>query len=251
VQGTQGSGKSTLAAFLKLLLESEHALSTVSLSLDDFYLTLAERRQLATDKHPLLITRGVPGTHDVKLAMDTIQGVSRLEPGETFAIPRFDKSMDDRAARENWDEVSGPVSVIIFEGWCVGCDALPSETMNTPINSLEEQEDPEGVWREYANQQLAGDYHDLFALLEKLIVINAPSFECVHEWRVLQEQKLEQKLKAQGLNATDKMMNAQQLHRFISHYERITRHCLDTLPKKADWLLPLDAEHKILDLIAK
>ena len=29
--------------------------------------------QLADDVHPLLAVRGVPGTHDVKLAIDTLE----------------------------------------------------------------------------------------------------------------------------------------------------------------------------------
>ena len=35
---------------------------------DDFYLTQAQRQDLAQQIHPLLKSRGVPGTHDVPLA---------------------------------------------------------------------------------------------------------------------------------------------------------------------------------------
>ena len=64
--GPQGSGKSTLAAKLPPLLAARGLRSAV-LALDDLYLTHAERRRLAADIHPLLATRGVPGTHDVAL----------------------------------------------------------------------------------------------------------------------------------------------------------------------------------------
>ena len=52
INGTQGSGKSTLARFLALALEQEHELSAVVLSLDDIYLTKAEREELAKSERP-------------------------------------------------------------------------------------------------------------------------------------------------------------------------------------------------------
>jgi len=251
VQGTQGSGKSTLAAFLNLLLQAEHGLATVSLSLDDFYLTLAERQALAKTTHPLLQTRGVPGTHDVQLAIDTIESLKRLGEGESFAIPRFDKSMDDRAAESRWDSVTGPISVVIFEGWCVGCDELEESSLLEPLNELERVEDSDGEWRAFISEQLSREYKALYALNDKLVVLQAPSFECVLEWRMLQEQKLKEKLLSQGLELPDTVMSEAQIRRFISHYERLTRHCLNTLPDKADWLLPLDQHHTILGLVTK
>src|SRR5688500_9764536 len=79
VSGCQGSGKSTLASLLVLLLKEMMGLNAINLSIDDFYLTRAEREMLARTVHPLLATRGVPGTHDVDLALKTI--VSLREPG--------------------------------------------------------------------------------------------------------------------------------------------------------------------------
>ena len=64
--GSQGSGKSTLAARLPPLLAARNLRAAV-LSLDDLYLPKAERQRLAREVHPLLATRGVPGTHEVAL----------------------------------------------------------------------------------------------------------------------------------------------------------------------------------------
>ena len=72
INGSQGSGKSTLADYLCTMLNERYQLRCVSLSLDDFYLTKLERQQLASQVHPLLETRGVPGTHDIPLALETI-----------------------------------------------------------------------------------------------------------------------------------------------------------------------------------
>ena len=76
VNGSQGSGKSTLCDYLVSALSAEHKLSAIAMSLDDFYLTLEQREQLAIDVHPLLATRGVPGTHDVALLTETLQALT-------------------------------------------------------------------------------------------------------------------------------------------------------------------------------
>ena len=256
VQGTQGSGKSTLAVFLKALLEEEHQLKSACLSLDDFYLTRAERAELAEKVHPLFSTRGVPGTHDTALAIDTIEQLKRLKPGTTVDIPRFNKAIDDRYDKADWAQVKNQVDIVIFEGWCVGCDAEGEQSLKTPTNQLEREEDPDGTWRYFSNRALSENYKSLFALLDYLVVLNAPSFECVFNWRMLQEEKLKQRWEEENTakKSTDvetKILSRDQVVRFISHYERLTRHALDTLPHKADWLLPMNADHEILDLIQK
>lgn len=250
VQGCQGSGKSTLAVFLKILLEEIHQLRTATVSLDDFYLTRAERQQLAKTVHPLLQTRGVPGTHDLLLAETTFSALRNPAKDIGIALPGFDKALDDRAPETNWSRVSTPIDVVIFEGWCVGVEAQADENLVEPINDLEKIEDPHSIWRSYVNNQLKGPYASLFARLDKLVVLNAPSFDCVYAWRSLQEQKLAEKLRAEKRNDL-RVQSPEELQRFISHYERLTRHCLHSLPAKADWLLPLNTEHQITDLICR
>lgn len=178
VQGAQGSGKSTFASFLKNILEEDFGLRTVDISLDDFYLGHRERTLLAIDVHPLFATRGVPGTHDVDLAISTIQKLRSQKKGQTTAIPRFDKAIDDRKPVSDWDAVTGPVDVIIFEGWCMGATAETVDALAQPTNELERTEDPQGIWRSYVNVALTSSYQRLFDLMDKLIVLAAPSFEC-------------------------------------------------------------------------
>lgn len=101
INGAQGSGKSTLADLIVLLLRDKFKLNSVALSLDDFYHTKAERQQLSKTIHPLLITRGVPGTHDVSLAIKTIDDLKKQRGG--VAIPRFSKAIDDRLPEHQWD----------------------------------------------------------------------------------------------------------------------------------------------------
>src|SRR4029077_10879364 len=78
--GSQASGKSTTAGRLAERLGRLGA-RTLVFSIDDFYLTLPERRELARTIHPLLATRGVPGTHDVALMANTILALLQAEPG--------------------------------------------------------------------------------------------------------------------------------------------------------------------------
>ncbi|MCW8196704.1 hypothetical protein F6455_18075 [Proteobacteria bacterium 005FR1] len=236
IVGTQGSGKSTLASLLELLFTEMSQLKVASLSLDDFYLTRAERERLASRVHPLLATRGVPGTHDVELATRTIQDLLSRE-GEV-RIPRFDKRQDDREPESRWDRVAAPVDAVILEGWCLAAESEDTERLNAPINRLEAEEDPQGTWRRYVNECLASDYPRLFALIDELIMLKAPGFQCVYQWRLQQESKIERR-------PGDRVMSEEQLRRFVEHFERITRHCLSTLPAKADLVYELNARQEI------
>ena len=240
VQGAQGTGKSTLAALLAMLLRQRHGLVVAQLSLDDFYLDRGQRRQLAEEVHPLLATRGVPGTHDTALAMATLDALCQAGIGQQVPLPRFDKANDDRRPGPQWPTLEGPVDVIILEGWCLGAGPQADSALASPINSLERERDASGDWRRYVNRQLADAYRTLFARLDLLVVLQAPSFDCVYHWRGLQEQKLA----AQGLG--NRVMDSAQLQDFIAHYERLTRHCLDTLPAIAQHVFQLDDNHRVL-----
>lgn len=249
IQGCQGSGKSTCAEFLKLLFEHEYDLNSVVLSIDDFYLTRAERQQLAENIHPLLMTRGVPGTHDLQLAASVIEQLSVLKAGQTFSVPRFNKVTDDRFDESDWSVIDGPVDIIIFEGWCVGVSAQTHEELMEPINELECKEDPDMQWRKYVNQQLKGEYQTFFQKIDSMVTLVAPSFECVSQWRALQEQKLIDRIKKmpnqQPADNSVRTMSPKELKRFISHYERLTRHALITLPQFASWVFKLNNNHGI------
>lgn len=238
VNGCQGSGKTTLSDALVTLLNTEFQLNTVAVSIDDFYLTKAERQKLAMDVHPLLLTRGVPGTHDVRLALETLRALTKSSGH--VSIPRFDKAQDDRASQSHWDRQHAPMDVVILEGWCVGSEAQPMSSLVEPVNELEETEDREGNWRHYVNAQLQLGYRELFQQLDVKIMLQAPSFECVYHWRLEQEEKLKQKTTGKGI------MSKEEIKTFIQHYQRITENTLQTLPTHVNFLLTLDKARKII-----
>jgi D-glycerate 3-kinase len=231
--GAQGSGKSTLTAVLAHLLEAE-GLKVAVLSIDDLYLTRAERRALGRKAHPLLATRGVPGTHDVDLGASALDALAR--PGR-MVLPRFDKAADDRAAEGT--VVEGPVDVVLFEGWCVGARPQDPAALAAPVNGLERDEDVDGVWRAFVNAALAGPYRRLFARISFQVLLQAPGFEAVLAWRQEQEAKLRARLAAEGRDPGHAMDDTA-VARFIAHYERLTRWILAEMPARADLVLPMD-----------
>ncbi len=244
INGAQGTGKSTLAQLLGEYLESEHGRKVVVLSIDDIYLTRKERQALSQSVHPLLSTRGVPGTHDVALGISVIEQLRSLRQDETVSVPRFDKSRDDRHPPGDWATVTGPVDLVIFEGWCVGSQATTEAELRAPINALETSEDADGRWRTYVNGKLATEYAGLFEVLDGLLFLRAPDFDAVFRWRLEQEQKLRQ---SAGKNATA-IMDDEQLARFIQHYERITRNNIEVLPSVANAVIELDNDHQTISL---
>lgn len=233
INGCQGSGKSTMAAFIESLLTECWGLKVANLSIDDFYLTRKERKHLAEHEHPLLMTRGVPGTHDVKLAIDTLKSLATEK--KQVPIVRFDKAIDDRAAPEKWQHMDGAADLVILEGWCIGVEAQSESELYSPLNQLETTEDINGKWRHFVNDQLELHYPKLFNMLDTLVMLKAPSFECVQHWRKRQEDKLRAVSK---VNAH--IMNDAELNRFIQHYQRLTEHAFQNLAPKADILFELN-----------
>lgn len=247
INGAQGSGKSTLALFLEEWLKRESGLSCVRMSLDDVYLGREERRALARSVHPLLATRGVPGTHDVGLALELLDALTDRTTSRTMRLPVFDKALDDRARPEAWRRVDAPADVVLFEGWCVGAQPQAAGRLAEAVNELESVEDADGVWRRYVNDRLRTDYADLFGRLDALIMLRIPDFEKVFEWRRLQERKLRERLASEAADGrASRTQTDEQLRRFISHYERLTRHMLESLPGHADTVIDIDEEHGLV-----
>ncbi len=241
--GAQGSGKSTLARALVDAMTRE-GLAAAALSIDDLYLTRAERERLGREVHPLLRTRGPPGTHDIALGLATLAALGRGEPA---ALPRFDKAADDRCPQDDWPRAPAGCAVLVLEGWCVGARPQADVALAAPVNALEADEDPDGIWRGHANAALAGPYRPLFARIDLLLLLAAPGFDVVHRWRAQQEAEL--RLSA-GPGAPG-VMDEAAIVRFIAHYERLTRHILAEMPGRADVVVRLGEAREVLAISLK
>jgi D-glycerate 3-kinase len=231
VGGAQGSGKSTAC----WLLEAANRGRFAHFSLDDVYLTRAERERLAADVHPLCVTRGPPGTHDIGLADRTIASLE-TPAGAKTPLPRFDKTRDDRAPEEIWHVFRGLPEAILIDGWCMGATPLAASDLATPVNALERDEDAEGFWRRFTAERLADEYQYLFDGFDALIYLQAPSWEIVRVWRGQQEEQMLGRPLTTDENAA--------LDRFVMHYERITRSMLAG-HHRAKWIVHLDEARKV------
>ena len=231
ISGGQGAGKSTLSMLLEAAF-AHRGMRLLVLSLDDFYLTRAQRAQLGRERHPLLATRGVPGSHDVEALLAALDAV--FLPG-IHELPSFDKGRDDRA--EQPVQFTGPADMVVLEGWCVGAKPQPPALLDTPINRLEAHQDSGGIWRRYVNDALAGPYQSLFARLERLLYLAVPDLDAVIRWRTQQEL---QRPEAQR-------MSDPAIREFVEHYQRLTEWMLQTMVDTADFVGFLDANHKLAD----
>jgi D-glycerate 3-kinase len=240
--GPQGSGKSTGAEVMRLRLQAE-GLRVAILSLDDLYLTRAERGRLASTTHSLLATRGPPGSHDLELGNRLLD---RLLSETHVALPSFDKATDERCPVEQWKTFEGPADVVLFEGWCVGARPEPSEALVQPINDLERDLDADGVWRGFVNAALTR-YQSLFSRINFQILLKPPGFEVVARWRREQEAKLRARIRKDRPDL--RVMTDNEVDHFVQHYERLTRHILREMPSRADALVELGPERDFRHLV--
>ena len=187
--------------------------------------------------HPLFLTRGVPGTHDVKLINKTFKSLKKrfFKP---ILIPRFNKLTDDRFIKSKWTKVKKPPSIIIFEGWCVGARHQADKDLKKSLNFIERKYDPNLEWRKQVNNQLKKDYKKVFNKIDKLVYLKAPSFNHIFQWRLLQEQKL--KLTSKN----KKTMSKSKVKEFIMFYERITKNMMKNVAKISDLTIFLDKSHR-------
>lgn len=239
--GAQGCGKSTVARHLAQHLQDTGRRACV-LSIDDLYLPREVRGRLADDVHPMFQTRGAPGTHDVVFGEQVLDD---LKAGRSVRLPRFDKATDQPLPESDWPVVEGPVDVVLFEGWCVGAVAQAEGDLIEPVNALEQARDQYGIWRRAVNDALKHAYARLFTRLDKLILLAAPDFSIVRDWRTQQEHGLRHRLRREG-RAGVRVMSDAEVARFIQFYERLTRHILKEMPGRADLTLWLDAGRRVI-----
>ena len=192
INGAQGAGKTTLAAALVAAAEAQ-GLAAFHCSIDDFYLRRAEQCALAG--HRLLEHRGYPGTHDIALGLQVLQSLSA---GRPTRVPVYDKSAfqgrGDRMPEAQWRPVQGPLDILIFEGWMLGF--RPAESVEPEL--------------ELPNRLLAA-YAPWWAFLDAMILMEAPDFSQIVQWRVDAER-------ARRARGGDGLSDAEALD-YISRFE--------------------------------
>ena len=239
LSGGQGAGKTTVAKIFKIILKNFFKRKIHISSIDDFYKTTKDRNKIAQKIHPLFKTRGVPGTHDINLIKNFFTAIKRKK-FKKIKIPRFSKLSDDRLKKNRWYQINKKPEIIILEGWCVGAKHEPNTSLKKPVNSLEEKEDKNLIWRKFVNEKLKREYKKVFAMIDYFIFMKIPSFKMVFKWRLLQETKLRN-----TVNYKNKTMSFTEIKRFIMFYQRITLQMIKDLSKSASIIMFIKKNHEI------
>ena len=246
--GGQGTGKTTISSLLEIILRKYFKLNVFKISIDDFYRTRKERFNLSKKVHPLLMTRGVPGTHDIKIMLDFFRK-SKTKKFKSFKLPKFNKAIDDRCKKNQWYTIKKRPDVVIFEGWCVGARAEKNSTIKKSINSLEKANDAQLIWRNYVNKQLKTKYKKLYDQLDCLVYLKAKNFSLLQKWRLIQEKKLW--LKNKNKKTNNKIMSKGDVINFMQTYQRVTQNMFKFAPRYASIILNLNSNHQIKSAVYK
>jgi D-glycerate 3-kinase len=239
--GGQGSGKTTISSILSIILKKYFKLNVFIISIDDFYKTRKNRKILSKTRHPLLMTRGVPGTHDINLMLNFFKKV-KSKKFKSLEIPKFNKAIDDRCSKTLWYKLKSKPDIVIFEGWCVGARAQKNSQLKKPINSLEKVYDQSAKWRSYVNNQLKNKYKILFKQLDGLLYLKAKNFNLLKNWRLKQERKLW----IQTKNKKNlKIMSSGDVVNFMQTYQRITQQMFKDAIKSSSVIMNLNSNHQI------
>ena len=245
--GGQGTGKTTITTIISIILKKYFKLNVFKISIDDFYKTRKDRKKLSKSKHNLLMTRGVPGTHDYNLIKDFFRKVKNKK-FKPFSLPKFDKSIDDRCKRKEWYKIKSRPDVVILEGWCVGAKAQKNTELLKSINILERHKDKKHVWRKYVNNQLKTNYKKMFKKLDEFIYLKASNFNLLQKWRIVQEKRLSLSTKNKK---NLKIMNKEDIIIFMQTYQRITQNMFKQAPKYASVVMQLNNNHQIKSIKLK
>mgnify|MGYP001487541338 FL=1 len=245
--GGQGTGKTTISSLIKIILTKYFKLKVFRISIDDFYKTRKERTNLSKRVHPMLLTRGVPGTHDINMMLNFFRK-AKSKNFKRIKLPTFNKAIDDRFSKKYWYDLRNKPDVIIFEGWCVGAKPEKNITLKKTINSMEKAKDQKQIWRKYVNQQLKSKYKNLYSQLNCLIYLKAKNFSLLQKWRLKQERKLWLKSKK---NLNLKIMSRGDVINFMQTYQRITQNMFRYMPRYASIILNLNTNHQIKSAIYK
>ena len=239
--GGQGSGKTTISSILSLILKKYFKLKVFKISIDDFYKTKKQREILSKDKHSLLLNRGVPGTHDIKIMLDFFRKI-KTKNFKSLKLPKFNKANDDRYKKKHWYKLKSRPDVVIFEGWCVGAKPQSLRLLKKPINALEKAYDKNLKWRRFVNLQLKTNYKKLYSQLDSLLYLKVKNFNLLKKWRIKQEEKLWLKSKSRK---NLKIMNKKEVINFMQTYQRITEQMFKDAPKYSSIIMNLNKNHQI------
>ncbi len=234
ILGGQGTGKSTLCIILKLIL-NYLGFEVASLSIDDLYLTHAERQELKR-QDPRLIWRGPPGTHDVDLGLKVIEQCLQEDSQAEILMPRFDKSAWNGSGDRVFPEAITKPDILFFEGWFVGVQPVPETYFDNPPAPIVTAEDIQ--FAKDNNQRLQA-YLPLWDKLDRLIVLYPEDYRLSKQWR----KEAEHKMIASGKTG----MSDEEIDRFVEYFWQALHPELFIKPltKTADLVVEIESDRTV------
>jgi len=205
ILGGQGMGKTTLCIVLKFILEALD-FSVASLSLDDLYLTYAERQKLQ-QQNSRLIWRGPPGTHDIELGLKLLEQCLCQDTQIEVQLPRFDKSAINGSGDRTIPETISKPDILLFEGWFIGVQPIDQSYFDNPPLPIRTTED---IQFALDNNQHLQDYLPLWEKLDRLIILDPEDYRLSKKWR----REAEQKIIASGKTG----MKDEECDRFVEYF---------------------------------
>lgn len=206
VSAIQGAGKTTQGEILEVLL-NHFGKSSVSLSIDDHYLTHEQLNELR-EFDPRYIRRGV--THDIHLAVENLKALKNMKDGEEVKVPIYDKgAFSGDGDWAGWKTVNKKPDFIFYDGWMLGARRVEDEAIFE--NGLPALDTPEHIqFAKDINKKLE-EYYPLWDMIDYMNVLYVPNYEMSLKWR----DQAEEVLRAKG-----KGMNSDQIREFVYYFWR-------------------------------
>ena len=203
------------------------------------FILSSHQRKLLAKRHNtnLFETRGVPGTHNLKLLSQTIRNLKNNK--FPLFLPVFDKVADNK---KKYQRKVNKVDLIILEGWCVGSKPIDPNYLKKNINDLEKVGDSNLLWRTAYNNALV-EYQKLFNKFSYYIFIKIPSWDFVIDWKYKQELRL------RSLKSDNRLKKS--LYQFIKYYEKLSKWMSLTTPSYCNILITLDKNQSIKKITYK
>lgn len=206
ISAIQGTGKTTQGEILEALL-THFGKSSISLSIDDHYLTHEQLNELR-EYDPRYIRRGV--THDIHLAIQNLTDLKNMVDGQEVKIPIYDKGAEGGDGDwAGWKTVTKKPDFIFYDGWMVGAGRVEDESVFE--SGLPSLDTPEHIqFAKDINKKL-DEYLPLWELFDFLNVLYVPNYEMSLKWR----DQAEEVLRAQS-----KGMTSEEIREFVYYFWR-------------------------------
>lgn len=239
VSAIQGVGKTTQGEIMVALLK-HLGLSSVSLSIDDHYITHEQLNELR-EKDPRYIRRGV--THDIALAVKNLTDLKNMQEGFEIKIPIYDKgAKSGDGDRVGFRTINNKPDFIFYDGWMLGARRVEDETVfESGLPALDTLEHIQ--FAKDVNKKL-DEYLPLWDLIDFMSVLYVPDYQISLKWRDQAEEAL--RVKSQGMSVSE-------IKEFVYYFWRSVHPAIQiknlAMDEKTDQVVIINDDHTIKEVL--